>query len=253
MARIAALLALFLFVPAAGFAQAPPAPPVDVDRWGVQVSFTPKFEINGGGGAIDKLAEVMFESGDVGLDVSGGDLRIGLVRGRRLGGEWGVSYVHRSFEKDSTQGGVETSCNEFNDVTFCNSFGTEYLYTQGISLDAIEVNKLINFVTIKNVVQIGLDIAGGVGWMKGTAIQRDTDSNGGFTGNPPPGSVITFPITVTETEVPASELLSIDPAWIGRVEASVGIIVAPQIKVRVSGGLNIPGTQLFSITGSVFF
>ena len=251
----AVVCALFLTVPTLSFAQAPQVPPVDFDRWGVQVSFTPKFEMNGGGGAIDKLAEVMFESGDLGLDLSGGDFRIGLVRGRRLGGEWGVSYVHRSFDEDSTQGGVETSCstNTFNNVTFCNTFGTEYLYTRGISLDGIEVNKLINFVTIRNIVQIGVDIAGGVGWMKGTAIQRDTESQGDFSGNPPPGSTIIFPITVTETEVPAADLMTIDPALIGRVELAVGVIVAPQVKVRLSGGLNIPGSQLFSITGAFFF
>jgi hypothetical protein len=254
MARIAALFASFL-VPAAAFAQAPSAPPVDVDRWGVQVSYTPKFEINGGGGALDKLAEVMYEGGDLGLDISGEDFRIGVVRGRRLGGEWGVSYIHRSFDKESTQGGVETQCDtsDFNNVTFCSTFGDEYFYTPGVTLDGLEVNKLINFVTIKERVQIGMDIAGGVGWMKGTAIYRLTESEGGIVNNPPPGSTVNFPITVTETEIPSAELVGIEPVWIGRVEAAVGFIITPQVKVRVMGGLNIPGTQLFTIAGSVFF
>ena len=254
MLRAAVLsLALVLTSSVAALAQ-PSAPPPDPDRWGVQVAFTPNFDITGGDGVIDKLAEVMFEAGDEGLDVSGSDFRIGFVRGRRLGGEWGVSYVRRTFDKESIQGGVETFCDTggFNNVTICASSGTEYLYTQGIKLDGLEVNKLINFVTIKERVQIGLDIAGGVGWMKGTAIERNTSSQGSVN-NPPPNSIINLPTTVTETEIPAAELLAVDPAWIGRVELAVGVIVLPNVKVRVMGGLNIPGTQLFTIAGSYFF
>ena len=256
MSRLIALcFAMATCWPALSAAQvsATPATP-DPDRWGVSVSVVPKFQMSGGGNAIDKLAEVMFNRGDEGLDVSGGDFRIGVVRGRRLGGEWGVSYVRRSFSEDSTQGAIETMCSpqSFNNVTLCFTSGTEYVYNDQIKLDGIEVNRLFVISTIKNVVQIGLDAAGGVGWMKGVAIERNVSSGGGFN-NPPPGSTITLPTTVTETEVPAAELMTIDPALIGRVELAVGAILGPNVKVRASGGFNVPGTHVFSITGSVFF
>ena len=246
MLRCGALcLGVVLSVPAVVAAQ-------DIDRWGVGVSFVPKWDISSGSGVMGKLAEVMFERGDEGLDVKGGDIRIGLVRGRRLGGEWGVSYVRRSFDEESTQGATNTFCNTVQTTEICQTSGTEYFYNDNVVLHGIEANKLFVFATIKNVVQIGLDVAGGVGWMKGTATERLTYTQGGsFT--LVPNSTITLPTTVTETEVPAATLVAVDPVPIGRVELAVGFILGPQLKVRASGGLNIPGTQIFSVSASVFF
>jgi hypothetical protein len=223
-------------------------------RWGVGVSFLPDLKISNGKGVVNKLAEVMFEQGDNGLDITGGDFRIGVVRGRRLGGEWGVSYVRRSFNEDSTQGGVQTSCFPFGNqnAQVCSANGTEYFYNDNVVLDGIEANKLIVFGTIKNVVQIGLDIGGGVGWMKGTAIERETRS-GGNIGNPPPNTTTVLPTTVTETVVPAATLVVVDPVPLGRVELAVGVILGTNVKVRASGGINVPGTHVFSISASVFF
>ncbi len=175
------------------------------------------------------------------------------MRGRRLGGEWGVSYVRRSFDEESTQGGTQTSCFTVRQNSeICQTSGTEYFYNDGVVLHGIEANKLFVFGTIKNVVQIGLDVAGGVGWMKGTATERLTQTQGGFS-NPPPNSTTNLPTTVTETEVPASTLVAVDPVPIGRVELAVGFILGPQLKVRASGGMNIPGTHIFSVSASVFF
>ena len=125
-------------------------------------------------------------------------------------------------------------------------------YNDDVVLHGIEANKLFVFATIKNVVQIGLDVGGGVGWMKGTATERLTQTQGGFS-NPPPNATTNLPTTVTETEVPASTLVAVDPVPIGRVELAVGFILGPQLKVRASGGMNIPGTHIFSVSASVFF
>jgi hypothetical protein len=231
------------------------AQPDDPSRWGVAVGFVPEFKISDGGGVLGKLAEVMFEQGDQGLDVKGGDFRIGVVRGRRLGGEWGVSYVRRSFNEDSRQGGTETDCfpGFQNNSQICQTRGEEYLYNDDVVLHGIEANKLIVFGTIKNVVQIGLDLGGGIGWMKGTAVQRVTDPVSGNIPNVPPNTTYHIPTVVTETEVPASTLVTVDPVPFGRVELAVGFILGNNFKVRASGGMNVPGTHIFSVTGSVFF
>lgn len=247
-------LGVVLSFPAAVAAQGPPVTAAaDVDRWGVGVSFVPKWEMSRASGVLGKLAEVMFEQGDAGLEVTGDDFRIGLVRGKRLGGEWGVSYVRRSFDEESTQGAAETSCfSGFQNSQICQTYGDEYFYNDNVVLHGIEANKLFVFATIKNVVQIGLDLGGGVGWMKGTATERVTQSQGGSF-NVPPNSTITLPSTVTETEVPASTLVTVDPVPIGRVELAVGFVLGRNLKVRASGGMNIPGTQVFSVSASFFF
>jgi hypothetical protein len=40
---------------------------------------------------------------------------------------------------------------------------------------------------------------------------------------------------------------------LGKVEIAAGVIVSPQFKVRVSGGLNYPGVHNVSVTGVYFF
>jgi hypothetical protein len=69
----------------------------------------------------------------------------------------------------------------------------------------------------------------------------------------PPNTTYHIPTVVTETEVPASTLVTVDPVPFGRVELAVGFILGNNFKVRASGGMNVPGTHIFSVTGSVFF
>jgi hypothetical protein len=39
----------------------------------------------------------------------------------------------------------------------------------------------------------------------------------------------------------------------GKVEAAVGVILAPGVKIRGSGGFDFPGYTMFSITGVFLF
>ena len=55
------------------------------------------------------------------------------------------------------------------------------------------------------------------------------------------------------TVQPASELLGTSAFPLLKIQAAVGIIVTPMFKIRVQGGLDLPGYELFSITGVVFF
>ena len=39
---------------------------------------------------------------------------------------------------------------------------------------------------------------------------------------------------------------------IGRAEIGAAVIIAPQLKVRIAGGVNYPGMNTVAITGVVF-
>jgi hypothetical protein len=225
----------------------------DRPAWGVAVNFTPRWDVSGGSDIMGKLAEVWFEGGDDGVDIEGGDFRIGVVRGTGIKGEWGVSFVRRTFKEGSTQGRIETSCFDSGfGPEMCFTGGTEYIYQDDASLTGLEANKLFVFATIKDRVQIGLDLAGGIGWMKGTALERRAESEGFEFDQDDPGPIF-VPFTLTETVVPTSSIVAIDPVPIGRVELAVGVAVTRALTVRISGGLNLPGTQVFSITAGYFF
>jgi len=52
---------------------------------------------------------------------------------------------------------------------------------------------------------------------------------------------------------PMSEIPTFSPFPFGKVEAAVGVILAPGVKIRGSGGFDFPGYTMFSITGVFLF
>jgi hypothetical protein len=246
--RIAALSLVIVagaFVsPPAAFAQSKPEEPA---HWGAAVSFVPKWTIPSGSSALAALGEAVAAAGDQGpINVEASDFRIGVVRGKRLGGEWGVSFVKRSYKDGSTQGGFEQFCSGPNQTAPpCFLSGTQYVYNSGVTLTGVEANKFVAFATIKNLVQIGVDFAGGVGSMSGDVTKTDMETD--FVNNQV--------VQVTTTgPVDAKELFSFDPELMGRVEFAVGVTLPKQgIKARFSAGLNYPGTHSFSLTVMYLF
>ena len=57
----------------------------------------------------------------------------------------------------------------------------------------------------------------------------------------------------TLTIQPASELIGTSTLPLAKIQVAVGVIVNPSFKIRVQGGLDVPGYELFSVTGVVFF
>jgi hypothetical protein len=232
-----------LVAPASLAAQEPEVP----QRWGVSATFVPSWKVPSGDSPLAKLGELVLTSGDGGLGVTGGDFRIGVVRGRHLEGDWGVSYVRRTFEDGSFQGEIVNECPSLQN---CSVFGERYIY-QGVTLDGIEANKFITFGTIQNTVQIGVDISIGVGWLKGTA--EKTEARTEFIQGPPPqfqGQIV--PIIET-SQVPATELSTTDPTLLGRAELAAAVILPRGLKVRVSGGMNYPGQHTLGVVIMYFF
>jgi hypothetical protein len=231
------------FVPSTAWAQTKPEEP---SRWGASFSFVPKWTIPTGDSVLAALAEAVVAGGDQGpINVEASDFRIGVVRGKQFGGEWGVSFVKRSYKDGSTQGGFTQSCQGSTPTSPpCYLYGTEYTYGSTVTLTGVEANKFIAIATIKNLVQIGVDIGGGVGSMKGTASRTEASTD--FVN----GQTIQ---TMTTAEVDSSELYSFDPELIGRVEFAAGVTLRQGIKARFSAGFSYPGTQSFSFTVMYLF
>lgn len=230
----------------------------DPTRWGASASFAPKWNVPTGSGPLAQMAEVLFESGDFGMNVRGSDFRIGAVRGRSLAGEWGVSFVRRTMKDGSTQGGIEEQCFDNTGpggqiTRQCFSAGTLYIY-HDVTMRGVEVNKFIPFLLIKKRIQVGVDLAGGVGVLKGFAERREPDTIFTDVRNAQ-GQIIgqTSTTIINSTIVDAKALMGLDPTLIGRVELAVAGILMPQLKVRFSGGINFPGMHSASLTASYFF
>jgi hypothetical protein len=247
-------LALFLVVgvtpPASAQTDA-----TDPTGWGVAAGIVPAWKVPTGSSPIAKLSELVHEAGDLGMSIKGSDFRVGIVRGRALGGDWGVSYVRRTFKDGSMQGGVEEDCQDVGPQTgtLCSFFGREYFY-QDVKLDGLEVNKFIPVGgVIKQRVQIGADIAIGFGALKGSAELRETNTEFQSVFVPPNQFRTEAIVSVDTSIVDAKVLQSVEPTMMGRAELAASVLLPRGLKVRFSGGLNFPGTQAASIVGMYFF
>jgi hypothetical protein len=199
-------------------------------HFGVIVSFSPESKAN-------KQLKFIYDDPDT-IDVKSRDFEIGfIVRGRQLGGDWGVSYIQKSYKEGSVIDNRSEGC-----FTQCVTLGT--LDTmQDVRLRGLAIHKFAPFVTIKRRVQIGIDFGGGVGWVKGTAERREFDAQ--FV---PPNRTVQ---TETVSQVDAKQLFleQLDPMPIWKVELAGAVLLAPGLKVRVGGGLNFTNYPAFTISG----
>lgn len=202
LGTLVVLVAALMFTPAPALAQ---------DKyWGVSADVSPRWKSVALFDAVYDLQE---------MDISGSDFRIGFVRGRTLGSEWGVSFVRRGVK----DGGL--IANETQAFTFRDDVG----------MTGVEVNKFAVFGTIRDRVQIGMIIGAGVASLRGTARAAAGD-------------------IVEAKEVFAlagNSSIAIHP--LGRLELAGAAIVTAGFKVRVSGGLDWPGTAKLTIGGVYFF
>ena len=185
--------------------------------WGIGGGVAPKWEV-------PSAFKTLFNADSLSFD--GSEFRIGFVRGAILDGDWGVSFVHISVSDNSSVTRLSSAC------AGCGSFFT----TSGASFTGVEIHRFVPFGTIKQRVQIGMNFAGGVAHLNGTAHEVTVTG---------PGSV--------NQDVPASTLFA--PGgneWkavpLAKAEVAVGVILGPDLKIRASGGLDLPGYDRFNIT-----
>lgn len=234
-----------LFTAAQAGAQSPAPAPTFADRWGVIASVVPQWSVPGGNSPVAKLAQLSLDSADLGMDLKASDFRIGVARGGYLRGEWGLSLVRRSFANGGKQGAIASDCSPSGG---CAPYGVEYTYNN-TSLTGLEASKFVPFGTIARRVQIGGDVAIGVGWYRGMVTRREAETTFVFQGAGPAVPVTTF----DTTQVPATQVSKLDPTLLGRLEIAGAVIVTPNAKVRLSGGLNYPGVHSVSVSVLYFF
>jgi hypothetical protein len=249
--------------------------------WGVVGTFVPRWEIPP---SLEPVATLHFSEDDASieeLDLRGQEFRIGIARGRMLSGDWGVSFVRRTYADDDIQGSGGGGCEGGSvpggaTVLQCMDLRNN-ISRRDVLLNGLEVHKFIAFATIRQRVQIGLNIGGGFGTASG---RIDTTSfEDRYTCTFPPGVVPPFAdpsfefgddvdlcrgaiignLTTVQTGASSedvSRLLKSESSKtlpIGRVEIAGAVLIGPQFKVRVAGGMNYPGTNAVSITGLYFF
>lgn len=250
----------------AAFAQTDPP-----SSWGVSAGFVPKWESTG---SIKKLGTLVFSDENGEIDLRGSEFRIGVARGRRLGGGWEVSFVQKNFDADATQtlssgSGCTGSGSQTTFVFNCTNDFSE-LTPDSLKLIGIEANKFISFVTIAERIQIGMNVGGGIASGKGSfqsvsfhetfqcRFANGQQPNFGSDDDDPCFGGALVPGTKTQTGVgtePFTTFLTYDRNLVplGRVEIAAAVLVAPRVKVRLSGGFNFPGSNVIAITGLYFF
>jgi hypothetical protein len=236
--------------------------------WGVAATIAPQWKIPT---SLEPLALATFSEDDgtiAELGLKGSEFRIGIARGRALSGDWGVSFLRRSYDDADLsviQGGGYQSSSSGGVTTVTATSNRTDLRRRDIELTGVEVHKFIPFGTIARRVQIGLNLGGGFGTAKGTIESESFETTTTcripgvlpFVENPCelPNATITGQSTVlTDSLVSGPErLFTLDKTPIGHVEVVGAVILSSQFKIRIGGGLNFPGTNNVTVTGVYFF
>lgn len=204
-------------------------------HWGASVSFTPHWE------AYDTFQELLYDDGQG--TIEGSEFTVGVVRGSARGGEWGVSYVR----KPITDGTTLTDGSESSTNGFTSSF-TSSLVFRDVYLQGVEFHRFMPFGTIKNRVQIGLNIAGGIAFVEGT-IEETSES---FSQFPRPNGTVQTETRRDTYVVDADEIIyKYQPLF--KLEGQVAVIVAPALKLKVGAGVNLPSVFAFRVGAVVLF
>lgn len=190
------------------------------EQWGVSVGMTPTWHMT------DSLG-FLFNADAVKLQ--GSELRIGVVRGWLYEGEWGLSFVDKPFDEDSSLNANVEACSR----GMCGIF---YRTLPDVRLTGVEFHQFRPFKTWKERVQLGTIGAIGIGWLRGNVYRRTTTEQ---------SDVESFDAEAGEL-FPPRDTMNVVPLL--KLELAVAGILAPGFKVRASGGFSMPGYETFSVT-----
>lgn len=219
---VAPLLVCLLAVPGNAVAQG------DESHWAIHASAAPRWELAG-------FLQDLVEEGDE-VNFKGSEFTIGIGRGRRRGGDWGISFVRKPFESGQVAVSRDNNCFSTGSQTACTE-SVERIFFNNVVLTGVEAHKFFPFATIKNRVQLGLNIAGGIATFDGEVTTVEEDQFPRFV---PPNGVVIESQRSEETNPASEELLKVFP--LVKVEAVGALILHESLKVKVAGGLNFPGT-----------
>jgi hypothetical protein len=200
------------------FSSAPADAQIRRTYWGVDGGVEPSW-------VVPSAFKTLFDANSVA--VKGSEFRIGFVRGSIMEGDWGVSLVHKGVSDNSSVSRLQSSqCNG------CGNFFT----TSGASMTGVEIHKFVPFGTIRRRVQIGMNFAGGVGELNGTAHETSVSRSG----------TVSQDVDASTLFAPGGKVIKAVP--LGKIEFAVAGILAPDLKIRASGGFDMPGYDKFSLT-----
>ncbi len=233
-----------LFVVLGFIAYAAPASAQSDTHWGVAGSFVPRWE----------FIELLEDSMERDIEMRGDDFRVGIIRGRQQGGEWGVSFVRRRVEDDSIVVQQETlkcvSRANLPDVCARGAFHR----TQGASMTGVQFHRFYPVGTIARRVQIGAVVTGGVAQLRGDA--EEVKEHLQVTRNPLTG-ITAVSVADESTMVEARHIFDdtgiSEYIPIGGIEAAAAVLVGPAVKLRFSAGVSFPGLHIFSVTAQYLF
>ena len=218
----------------ASFAVVTAASAQDKSSWGVSGSLVPTWTVP------SKLSTMFGDD----VVISGSDFSVGIVRGRELSGDWGVSFVRQRWNDGSHVSDVSLDCQSFTNG--CFQSGTSYA-TSKVQLSGVKLHKFVPFGTIKQRVQIGLNVAGGIGYVSGNVKSDEYGINQSFVNNRNVGTQTHSTSVLLARDEIASRLP------LGDLQLAVAFLTVPGLKVRAAGGVNFPGTTSFTLTGVYFF
>ena len=124
---------------------APADAQIDDTSWGITGGVSPRWSMPG------TLLADLFDAST--LDVKGPEFRVGVIRGTTLGGEWGVSLIHKRLSKEST---IEIEGS--NDLLTVIADDAELI--------GVEVHRFFPFARAGRV-QIGVNLGGGIAQLRG--------------------------------------------------------------------------------------
>ena len=234
----------------------------DKSLWGITGSLIPQWRTSPG------VNKILFQDDDVRL--RGSEFEVGIVRGRVSSGDWGVSFFRKSFSSESrVEGILGESC--FGTTVLVNGVQTGTLdcrrlsfsqHPSELTLTGVEIHKFLPFATINRRAQVGINVAAGIAQARG-GFERttyETQLTRSAQGSSPLGIIgdVTGPESthITSVEQTAfSELLrwQTETIPLGRFELAAAAIINSHVKIRASGGLNLPGIHSFALSAIYLF
>jgi hypothetical protein len=215
-------------------------------HWGVGVSATPSWQIT------QRVRDLLADEGEV-LNIEGNEFTIGAVRGSTLGGDISINFVRKPWKDGLGVSSDKTDCFTPgpNQPQICLR-DREQNFFDKVRLNGVEFDWFFapRFGRVKDVVQIGANIGGGIAKVTGSIRKVEDREEPVFVPGPGGGTVRVNNNHTEETNKAEDELLPMFPLL--KVELMGAVIATPAVKIKVAGGLNFPGTG-FRVLGVYLF
>ncbi len=182
-------------------------------HWGISASFTPSWKV-------PEYQRFAFDADEVTLE--GKTFRIGIVRGAPRRGDWGLSFFKRNVKDGAS---VLRNSDQLTRLD------------PGVTLTGADISTYKPFFTARDRFQLGIGFGVGVGVLKGTGIRTEP-------GHAPEAVKAKSFLVIKDSEFPVVPNL--------RLELVAAAVVTRGLKLKASGGIDLPGQAVFS-AGAIYF